>query len=299
MQISTATSATSAFGAMSGAFGSQNPDPQKMGEMDSKLATDIMSAKDADKSGTLSASELGVSQDNLAEFDTDGDGVVSASELTAGLAARRVQMQAQMQNQMMQSGQMGMLQASMGQGVNADQMAAQMAQNIFAQKDADKSGGLSASELGVSADQLKKADTNGDGQVSQDELTAALKANQENGGAGKTHHHHHHKAAASQNGQADQTGQAGQTDQSADGVPSLDNLISGLFGNNSSTKTSGTTGTSGSASSDGSSLTGSLADFMLRQKATSAYQNVDKIISSLFGDAAQTGQTTQSVSVSA
>jgi len=299
MQISTATSATSAFGAMSGAFGSQNPDPQKMGEMDTKLATDIMSAKDADKSGTLSASELGVSQDQVSEFDTDGDGVVSSAELTAGLKAQREKMQAQMQNQMQQSGQLGMLQASMGQGSQGaqggdpSQMAAQMAQNIIAQKDADKSGGLSASELGVSADQLKKVDTNGDGVVSQDELTAALKANQENGGAGKTHHHHHHKAAASQ---TDQTGQA---DQSSDGVPSLDNLISGLFGNNSSTKTSGTTGTSGSASSDGSSLTGSLSDFMLRQKATSAYQNVDKIISSLFGDAAQTGQTTQSVSVSA
>ena len=287
MQIGTSTSGTSAFDAMRAAFGSKNMD-----EMDSKLATGIMSAKDTDKSGKLSAAELGVSQSNVAEFDTDGDGEVSQAELEAGLKAQREQMQ----NQLLQNGQLGMLQASMGQGaqgLDMSKMDTQMAQNIFAQKDADKSGGLSAAELGVTAEQLKKVDTDGDGQVSQDELTAALKANRESGGAGKAHHHHH-KAAAT--GETDQTDQTDQTAQTGTGqtTADIDKLITGLFSNSAST------GTTGTASSDGASMTGSLADYMLRQKASSAYQNqtqnVDQLISSLF---ANNDQAAQSVSVSA
>ena len=287
MQIGTSTSGTSAFDAMRAAFGSKNMD-----EMDSKLATGIMSAKDTDKSGKLSAAELGVSQSNVAEFDTDGDGEVSQAELEAGLKAQREQMQ----NQLLQNGQLGMLQASMGQGAQGPDMSkmdTQMAQNIFAQKDADKSGGLSAAELGVTAEQLKKVDTDGDGQVSQDELTAALKANRESGGAGKAHHHHH-KAAAT--GETDQTDQTDQTAQTGTGqtTADIDKLITGLFSNSAST------GTTGTASSDGASMTGSLADYMLRQKASSAYQNqtqnVDQLISSLF---ANNDQAAQSVSVSA
>ncbi len=284
MQIGTSTSGTSAFDAMRAAFGSKNMD-----EMDSKLATGIMSAKDTDKSGTLSAAELGVSQSNVAEFDTDGDGQVSQAELEAGLKAQREQMQ----NQLLQNGQLGMLQASMGQGaqgLDMSKMDAQMAQNIFAQKDADKSGGLSAAELGVTAEQLKKVDTDGDGQVSQDELTAALKANRESGGAGRAHHHHHKAAATGESDQTEQTDSTGQTSQTGQTTADINNLISGLFSNSAST------GTTASASSDGASLTGSLADYMLRQKATSAYQNVDQLISNLF---ANSDQAAQSVSATA
>ncbi|MDO9632198.1 MAG: hypothetical protein Q7I92_09910, partial [Humidesulfovibrio sp.] len=100
-------SSISGYSAVSSAYGSQSTD-----DMDSKLANEILKAKDTDGSGTLTATELGVSQDNLAEFDTNGDGVVSSAELTAGLKAKREQMQAQMQNQMAQDGQMGMLQAT-------------------------------------------------------------------------------------------------------------------------------------------------------------------------------------------
>ena len=139
MQISSSLSGISAYSSMSAAYGTKNTD-----DMDTKLATDIMSAKDADKSGTLSASELGVSQDNVAEFDTDGDGVVSAAELAAGLKAKREQMQASMQNKMAQDGQMGMLQASMGQGVDMSAMDTKLSQNIISEKDANKDGAPTA-----------------------------------------------------------------------------------------------------------------------------------------------------------
>lgn len=273
MQISSSLSGISGYGAMSGAFGSQNVD-----EMDSKLSADIMKAKDADKSGTLSASELGVSQDSVAEFDTDGDGVVSAAELTAGLKARREKMQAQMQNQMNQDGQMGMLQASMGQGMDMSKMDTQMSQKIISEKDTNKDGALSAEELGVSAANLSKVDTDGDGSVSETELTAALKSDRE-------------QRMAENGGTMPAPPSGAEGAGGGQGAPSLDTLISGLFGN-----TSSSTGTTSASDSDSSSLSASLADYMLRQKASSAYQNIDNLISSLFGDS---DQAAQSVFVSA
>ncbi len=273
MQISSSLSSTSGYGATSAAYGSKNMD-----EMDAKFATDIMSSKDADKSGSLSASELGVSQDNVAEYDTDGDGQVSSSELQAALKAKREKMQASMQSEMLQSGQMGMLQASMGRGMDMSKVDTKMSQNIISEKDANKDGVLSAAELGVSADKLSKVDADGDGGVSESELTASLKS--------------HRETMMSENGGKMPPPPGGaEGSGGGQGAPSLDSLISGLFGDSSSS-----TGTSSSASSDSSSLSGSLADYMLRQKATSAYQNIDKLISSLFGG---TDQAAQPVSVSA
>ena len=275
MQISSSLSSVSGYSAMSAAYGSQTMD-----EMDAKVSADIFKAKDTDSSGTLSADELGVTQSNVAEFDTDGDGAVSSAELTAGLKAKREKMQASMQNQMLQDGQMGMLQASMGgmQGMDMGKMDTKMSQDIISEKDTDGDGVLSAEELGVSAANLSKVDTDGDGSVSESELTASLKT-------------HREEMMAENGGNMPPPPDGAQGTDGAQGKPSLDNLISGLFGGSSSTDSS-----SSAASTDSSSLTGSLADFLLRQKATSAYQNMDQLISSLF---ANSDQSAQSVSVSA
>ncbi|PKN09720.1 MAG: hypothetical protein CVU73_01880 [Deltaproteobacteria bacterium HGW-Deltaproteobacteria-8] len=274
MEISSSLSSISGYSAVSSAYGSQNTD-----DMDSKLADEILKAKDTDGSGTLTASELGVSQSNVAEYDTDGDGVVSAAELAAGLKAKREQMQAQMQNQMSQDGQMGMLQAAMGQGMDLSALDTKMSKSIISEKDTNKDGVLSAEELGASADDLSAVDTDGDGSVNESELTASLKA--------------HREEMMAENGgsmPAPPTSDSVQSQSGAQSTTNLDNLISGLFSN-----TSSTTGTTSSSDSDSSSLTGRLADYMLRQKASSSYQNIDTLISSLF---ANSEQSAQSVSVS-
>lgn len=273
MQISSSLSSVSGYSAMSAAFGAQDMD-----EMDAKVATDIMSARDTDGSGGLSVSELGTSAEKLAEYDTDGDGQVSQAELQAGLKAKREKMQAEMQNQMLQSGQMGMLQASMG-GMDMTKMDAKMSQKIISEKDTNKDGVLSAEELGVSAANLSKVDSDGDGSVSEAELTASLKS--------------HREEMMAENGGSMPPPPSGGVE--GQGEPSLDTLISGLF-SGSSSGSSGSTGSTSAASSDSESLSGSLADFLLRQKASSAYQHVDQLISSLFGE---TDQAAQSVSVSA
>ena len=289
MQISTSY-ASSAYSAASAAMSSSSTQ-----DLESKMSADIVSAKDSDSNGTLSASELGVSSTQLAEFDTNGDGEVSAEELSAGLKAQKEKMQASMSNEMMQSGQMGMLQASMGQGMGQSKdmsdMDSKMSQNIFSEKDANNDGVLSTDELGVTADQLKSVDTDGDGVVSDSELTAALKTNREsmmaaNGGQ--------MPAPPSSN-----SGTSGSD--STQEKPSLDNLIAGLFGQNSSSSSStssssaSSTASSTTASTSTSSTSSSLADYLLRQKASSAYLNMDKLIADLFTGS----ESSQGVSASA
>lgn len=267
MQINTSYASTAAS-AMQSVFSSQNMD-----EMDSRLATDIMKAKDADESGSLSASELGVSSTQLAEFDTDGDGEVSSAELTAGLKAQREKMQAQMATQMQQSGQMGMLQASMGGRLkpDMDEMDSRMSQDIISEKDADGDGVLSAEELGVSAENLSAVDTDGDGVVSQAELTASLKS-------------HREEMMAENGGQMPPPPDGAE---GAGGKPSTDSLISSLFGEDDDEATA--TGLSDASST-------SVAEFMKRQKASNAYLNMDRLIADLFGGG---DDASQAVSASA
>lgn len=267
---------SSASSALQGLLGTQSAD-----EMDNALSTEIMKAKDADSSGSLSASELGVSSTQLAEFDTDGDGEVSSAELAAGLKAQRKKMQAQMQTQMQQSGQMGMLQASMGAGQappDMEQKDSEMAQGILEEKDTDGDGVLSAEELGVSAENLSAVDTDGDGVVSESELTASLKSQRE-------------QMMAENGGQMppppeEAGGASGTSGTSASGMPSTDEIIARLFGDSSD---SGTT-----ASADTSTTL--TAEFLKKQKASNAYLNMDRLISDLFSGS---DDVSQAVSVSA
>jgi len=302
-----------------------------MDEMDSKLSASIVTAKDTDSSGDLSASELGVSSTEVAEFDTDGDGVLSSAELTAALKAKREKMQAQMSAQMEQSGQLGMLQTTLsgtsGQGGGSEeppsvdqlisglfsdgtestavsasassssqsssnggsslseyleQLDANMAETIMSMKDSDGDGQLSAEELGATAEQVAKLDVDGDGVLSESELTDGLRAEREtmmaeNGGI---------MPPPPPTDEASATGSATAT--SSMDSASMDALMQSMF--------SSSTGTSTDSSSSSSSISNSvLAEFLMRQKASSAYQNVDNLIAGLFAS----GGTTQSVSLEA
>jgi Ca2+-binding EF-hand superfamily protein len=297
-------------------------------EMDSRLSARIVSEKDTDASGDLSASELGVSSSDLAEFDTDGDGVLSSAELAAALKSKREKMQAQMSSQMEQSSQFGMLQSTLGgtstQGAGSkegpsmdqliaglfsdgadssavaavsagaaqtasnagsslsdymEQMDAEMAETIMSMKDADGDGKLSAEELGATAEQLAKLDVDGDGVLSEAELTDGLRAERE--------------SMVAENGGVmppptqDAAGGTGSITSRMDSA-SMDALMQSMFSSSSATRSNDATGaTSVSASF--------LAEFMLRQKASSAYQSMDNLIAGLFGGDA----SSQSVSLDA
>lgn len=294
-----------------------------MDEMDTRLASDMVSAKDSDGNGSLSASELGVSDSDVAEYDTDGDGVLSSAELAAALKAKREKMQAQMDSQMQQSSQLGMLQSTLAgaQGVDErpslDQMIAglfsgsdsagseaaaavgaagsaqtasnsgsslseflermdsELAATILNMRDTDGDGALSAGELGTTAEQLAELDIDGDGVLSQAELATGLTAERE--------------SMVAENGGVmpppSAAGVTGGVAASMDSV-SMDAMMQGMF------SPVAATGSSGDSSSSGS---GTLQEFLLRQKASSAYQSVDNLIAGLFAG----GADTRSVSLDA
>lgn len=316
MQINSSVSSTSSL--------------YNMDEMDSKLSASIISEKDTDSSGDVSASELGVSASDIAEFDTDGDGVLSSAELAAALKSKREKMQAQMSSQMEQSSQLGMLQStlsgtstqgadsteepSMDQliaglfsegtdssaisataagsaqtGSNAgsslseymEQMDAEMAETIMSMKDSDGDGQLSAEELGATAEQLAELDVDGDGVLNESELTAGLKAERE--------------AMVAESGGVmppppaeESSSVSGASATSRMDSASMDALMQSMFSSSSAT--------SASDGTESTSLSGSfLSEFLLRQKASSAYQSMDNLIAGLFsGD-----ESSQSVSLDA
>jgi trimeric autotransporter adhesin len=307
-----------------------------MDEMDSKLSASIISEKDTDKSGTVSASELGVSSSDVAEFDTDGDGVLSSAELTAALKAKREKMQASMSSEMQQNSQLGMLQSTLSGGASqsADEppsldnlisglfsdsetetatvsaasasssqssnsgssltdylseMDANMAETIMSLKDSDGDGTLSAEELGATAEQLSKLDADGDGVLSESELTDGLKAEREsmmaeNGGMMPPPPPPMDGTSST----SSSTGSSSVTSASSMDSASMDALMQSLFSSTSSTGTSSTSTTSSVSAS-------TLAEFMLRQKASNAYQSMDNLIAGLF----DSGAVSQSVSLDA
>ncbi|SNR80614.1 EF hand [Humidesulfovibrio mexicanus] len=310
MQINSSTSGTSSIFSMD--------------EMDTRLATDMVSAKDSDSSGSLSASELGVSDSDVAEFDTDGDGVLSSAELAAALKAKREKMQAQMDSQMQQSSQLGMLQSTLSgaqgeeeapsidqlisglfgdsgsdgsEGTMAvsaadssetasnagsslseflEQMDTEMAATILNMKDTDGDGVLSAEELGATSEQIAELDTDGDGVLSQAELATGLAAEREtmmaeNGGV---------MPPPPPAGEQGVSGAASSMDSTA-----MDAMMQSMF----------STGTGVSGSGDSSTTTATLQEFLLRQKASSAYQSVDNLIAGLFSG----GADSRSVSLDA
>lgn len=283
MQISTSYSASST---LSSVLSTQDQD-----SMDAKVAADIFKAKDSDSSGSLSATELGTTSESLAEFDTNGDGEISSAELQAGLKARREKMQASMENQLASDGQMGMLQASMGQGMDMSAMDTKMSQSIMSEKDADADGLLSAEELGVSAENLSAVDTDGDGSVSESELTVSLKAHREemmaeNGGAMPP------PPPDAVSGSASSTSSTSSTSGTSSGMSAteLNKLVTSLF---ATTSTDDTSTSSSSSLSEASAL--SLSEYLQRQKASSSYLNMDRLINDLFS----TGSDAQSLSLSA
>jgi Ca2+-binding EF-hand superfamily protein len=312
-----------------------------MDEMDSKLSADIVSAKDTDSSGTLSASELGISDSQLAEFDTDGDGKLSSAELSAALASQREKMQAQMSTEMEQNGQLGMLQSSMSSSTSESEekpslddmisgifggtstsdasatesssestsasavsasstlasnagdtlesflkeMDERLANSILNEKDTNGDGVLSAEELGVSSTQLSELDSDGDGTISQSELTEGLKSQREemmaeNGGAMPP-------PPPPTDGESESSSS---TSTSSTSSLDVDAMMTGMFSSSTTTATGEADGTSDSVTAS------ALSEFLLRQKASNAYQSVDSFMSQLFGDGSG---ISQSVSMSA
>lgn len=157
------------------------------------LASKLFGDLDSDGDGTLSLSETGLSEDLYSNLDTDGDGTVTQTELQKGIETQRNAMFTSMQ--LGQSQTMSSMASSSSAQPSAQEMLSSimngevpggapgggpegtgddLASKLFSDLDSDSSGGLSASETGLSQSNFDAMDTDQDGSVSAEELSAAL-----------------------------------------------------------------------------------------------------------------------------
>lgn len=162
---------------------------QKASSFDaSQLLQDAISAMDSDGDGQLTAEELGISDETMSALDTDGDGALSESELQEGMEAQNQELASAIFTSLQTvNGQSGMPDTppppppAEGEGENGEE---QLSADAMTTMDSDGDGQLSSEELSVSDETFDELDTNQDGYVSQEELMAGLKArNQDLGSA--------------------------------------------------------------------------------------------------------------------
>ena len=104
-----------------------------------RMTTNLILNKDTNDDKVLSAEELGITDEALAQIDLNGDGQADRAELNAGYPGLRID---------------------------------RMTTNLINGKDANNDGMLSAEELGVAEDVFSRIDHNGDGQADRVELNA-------------------------------------------------------------------------------------------------------------------------------
>lgn len=130
--------------------------PEIAGAMAQRMP--LMMALDADKDGSISASEIENASKALATLDKDGDGALSPEELRPDFAAMA-------RDGMLREGQPG------ANGAPGKEMMARM----FEQRDVDKDGKLSGDEIPERMQQnVSRMDENGDGAIDKSEMEKAM-----------------------------------------------------------------------------------------------------------------------------
>lgn len=161
------------------------------------LAGKLFGDLDSDGDGTLSLSETGLSKDLYTNLDTDGDGSVTQTELQKAIETQRNAMFTSMQLGQSQtgsstnaastgqpnaqellasimSGQIPGGTRGAGRGAGSQGSGDDLASKLFSALNSDGSSGLSADETGLSQSDFDAIDTDHDGSVSAEELSAAL-----------------------------------------------------------------------------------------------------------------------------
>jgi Ca2+-binding EF-hand superfamily protein len=115
----------------------------------------LIKNKDKNGDGTLSASEMGISDAAFKQADANGDGQLDASEIK-----NNIQM-------------IGKELGAHGRHHHRPPDLDNATQQLIKDLDQNGDGSLSSDEFGISKDVFSQADTNGDGQLSFDELKAS------------------------------------------------------------------------------------------------------------------------------
>lgn len=126
-------------------------------EDDSSAIENFLTANDSDSDGQLNLEESGFLDEHFNNADTDGDGYLSADELAESF-----------QNSNNQMGMMGQLSVMMQSSTD------DLINSIIGDTDTDGDGVLSQEESGLSDDLFNLLDSDSDGSITSDELSAAL-----------------------------------------------------------------------------------------------------------------------------
>ena len=144
--------------------GGQTPPRRQQGGVNPEMAGAMIQRMplfltlDADKDGSISASEIENASKALAKLDKDGDGALSPEELRPDFAAMA-------REGMPREGQPG------ANGAPGKEMMARM----FEQRDVNKDGKLSGDEIPERMQQnVSRMDENGDGAIDKSEMEKAM-----------------------------------------------------------------------------------------------------------------------------
>ncbi len=148
--------------------GMQNRNQGMPSDMAEKMSANMISENDSDKSGGLSVKESKLSADDFKKLDSDSDGSLTQSELKTGLTSNNQSLTA-----LMPPPPSGVGGGKMGQNMPAE-IASKIADSMVSTYDTDKSGTVSAKESGLSNDDFKSLDADGNGSLTTAELKSGL-----------------------------------------------------------------------------------------------------------------------------
>jgi len=154
----------------------------------SELSSKVMETSDLNSDSLLSIDEVNLSDETFSSIDEDGDGSLSSSEIETSFST----MLENMKNSTTSPQEFGELLTNMGLDVpsppqkpGAMPNASQMASEIFTKNDTNEDGLLSIDELDISEELMSGMDSDGDGNITQEELAQGLQTLFENVASGE------------------------------------------------------------------------------------------------------------------
>ena len=151
----------------------------------SGISKDIISQKDTDNDSNLSIDELGVTEKEFSTLDTDSDGLVTQDEIASAIDSKLSSFDGTMPSK----DEFASLLADLGLEMppppsdENSTMSDEFSSMIMSNYDSNGDSSLSSDEVSLlSDDEFSALDTNSDGTISADELSAAVEQVASNGG---------------------------------------------------------------------------------------------------------------------
>ena len=153
----------------------------------SGISKDIISQKDTDSDSSLSIDELGINEEQFSTLDTDSDGLVTQDEIASAIDSKLSSFDGTMPSKDEFASLLSDLGLEMppppSKSDENSAMSDEFSSMIMSNYDSNGDSLLSSDEVSLlSDDEFSALDTNSDGTISADELSAAVEQVASNGG---------------------------------------------------------------------------------------------------------------------